>query len=184
MSEVFAQQNLSTTNKKAINAYQDGLQALQERKIDEAFQQFEEAIERDNLFAEAYYQLGRLYEQNRQFGNAILNHTIQLLNIKTAEMYLVSQHVDLFGDAELMLLAEPLPGEVRLQYWRDLLEGSAHGETAANPVAAELLRAVQAWRLLRAWTAQLRVGPSARERQACWRPRKTMVRSGSRCCRH
>ncbi|NBA78740.1 OmpA family protein [Emticicia sp. ODNR4P] len=73
-SEVFAQQNLSTTNKKAINAYQDGLQALQERKIDEAFQQFEEAIERDNLFAEAYYQLGRLYEQNRQFGNAILNY--------------------------------------------------------------------------------------------------------------
>ncbi|TPP10924.1 phytoene/squalene synthase family protein [Rhizobium glycinendophyticum] len=40
------------------------------------------------------------------------------------------------------LVREPLPGEVRLQYWRDLLEGSAHGETAANPVAAELLRAV------------------------------------------
>ncbi len=45
------------------------------------------------------------------------------------------------------VVREPLPGEVRLQYWRDLLEGSAHGETAANPVAAELLRAVQAWRL-------------------------------------
>ncbi len=45
------------------------------------------------------------------------------------------------------VVREPLPGEVRLQYWRDLLEGSAHGETAANPVAAELLRAVQTWRL-------------------------------------
>lgn len=45
------------------------------------------------------------------------------------------------------VVREPLPGEVRLQYWRDLLEGSAHGETAANPVAAELLRAVEAWRL-------------------------------------
>jgi len=45
------------------------------------------------------------------------------------------------------VVREPLPGEVRLQYWRDLLEGSAHGETAANPVAAELLRAVQMWRL-------------------------------------
>lgn len=45
------------------------------------------------------------------------------------------------------LVRDPLPGEVRLQYWRDLLEGSAHGETAANPVAAELLRTVQAWRL-------------------------------------
>ncbi|WP_331346005.1 DUF3369 domain-containing protein [Cellvibrio sp. UBA7661] len=40
-----------------------------------------------------------------QFGNAILSHTVQLLNIKTAEMYLVSQHIDLFGDAELILLA-------------------------------------------------------------------------------
>ena len=40
-----------------------------------------------------------------QFGNGILTHTVQLLNIKTAEMYLVSQHVDLFGDAELILLA-------------------------------------------------------------------------------
>lgn len=41
------------------------------------------------------------------------------------------------------LVRETLPGEVRLQYWRDLLEGSAHGDTAANPVAAELLRAVR-----------------------------------------
>jgi 15-cis-phytoene synthase len=45
------------------------------------------------------------------------------------------------------LVREPLPGEVRLQYWRDLLQGDAHGETAANPVAAELLRAMQTWRL-------------------------------------
>jgi 15-cis-phytoene synthase len=41
------------------------------------------------------------------------------------------------------LVREPLPGEVRLQYWRDLLEGAAHGETAANPAAAELLRSVK-----------------------------------------
>ena len=41
------------------------------------------------------------------------------------------------------LVREPLPGEVRLQYWRDLLEGGGHGETAANPVAAELLRVVK-----------------------------------------
>ena len=45
------------------------------------------------------------------------------------------------------LVREPLPGEVRLQYWRDLLQGDAHGETAANPVAAELLRAMQTWHL-------------------------------------
>ncbi|NKN36359.1 phytoene/squalene synthase family protein [Agrobacterium sp. a22-2] len=38
---------------------------------------------------------------------------------------------------------EPLPGEVRLQYWRDLLGGAAHGATAANPVAAGLLQAIE-----------------------------------------
>ncbi|THV25373.1 phytoene/squalene synthase family protein [Peteryoungia ipomoeae] len=37
---------------------------------------------------------------------------------------------------------EAMTGEVRLQYWRDLLEGQAHGETNANPIAAELLRTV------------------------------------------
>ncbi len=71
---VSGQVTLSTTNKKAINAYEKGITALQQRNIDEAFGQFEEAIERDRLFAEAYYQLGRLYEQNRQFGNALLNY--------------------------------------------------------------------------------------------------------------
>ncbi|MCM2472202.1 phytoene/squalene synthase family protein [Rhizobium sp. CG5] len=40
------------------------------------------------------------------------------------------------------LVKEPLPGEVRLQYWRDLLAGAAHGATAANPVAAGLLQAI------------------------------------------
>jgi phytoene synthase len=47
------------------------------------------------------------------------------------------------------LVHEPLPGEVRMQYWRDLLEGSAHGSTEANPVAAELLTAIEAYHLPR-----------------------------------
>ena len=34
------------------------------------------------------------------------------------------------------VVREPLPGEVRLQYWRDLLQGAAHGATEANPIAA------------------------------------------------
>jgi 15-cis-phytoene synthase len=45
------------------------------------------------------------------------------------------------------LVHEPLPGEVRMQYWRDLLEGSAHGSTQANPIAAALLSTVEAHRL-------------------------------------
>jgi response regulator RpfG family c-di-GMP phosphodiesterase len=59
-----------------------------------------------------------------QFGNAILSHTVQLLNIKTAEMYLVSQHVDLFGDAELILLAAT-GDEVKLntEWDTDILPG-------------------------------------------------------------
>ncbi|MFZ0846407.1 MAG: phytoene/squalene synthase family protein [Pseudolabrys sp.] len=33
---------------------------------------------------------------------------------------------------------EPLPGEIRLQWWREMLEGVRGGEAAANPVAAAL----------------------------------------------
>lgn len=48
------------------------------------------------------------------------------------------------------LVHEPLPGEVRLQYWRDLLEGQSHGSTEANPLAAELLTVIETHRLPRA----------------------------------
>jgi phytoene synthase len=37
---------------------------------------------------------------------------------------------------------EPLPGEIRLQWWRDVLAGEARGEVSANPVAAALLDTV------------------------------------------
>ena len=37
------------------------------------------------------------------------------------------------------IVSDPLPGEVRLQWWRDLLSGEARGEVQANPVAAALL---------------------------------------------
>lgn len=40
-----------------------------------------------------------------QFGNAVLEHTIQLLGIDTTEMYLVTRHEDLYGDTEVTLLA-------------------------------------------------------------------------------
>ena len=33
----------------------------------------------------------------------------------------------------------PMPGEIRLQWWRDVLNGESVGEAAANPVAAALL---------------------------------------------
>ncbi|MDX3810024.1 MAG: squalene/phytoene synthase family protein, partial [Bosea sp. (in: a-proteobacteria)] len=45
------------------------------------------------------------------------------------------------------LVSEPLPGEVRLQWWRDLLEGQPNGEVQAHPVAAALLDTVKRYRL-------------------------------------
>src|SRR6185369_16302903 len=35
-------------------------------------------------------------------------------------------------------VSQPLPGEMRLQWWTDMLEGAGHGGVEGNPVAAEL----------------------------------------------
>jgi phytoene synthase len=40
-------------------------------------------------------------------------------------------------------VSQPLPGEVRMQWWTDLLAGAAHGGVEGNPVAAELMRALR-----------------------------------------
>ena len=42
---------------------------------------------------------------------------------------------------------EPLPGEIRLQWWRDALSGERRGEASANPVAAALLETVARYTL-------------------------------------
>jgi phytoene synthase len=42
---------------------------------------------------------------------------------------------------------EPMPGEIRLQWWRDVLDGVARGEVEANPVAAVLRDVVIRYRL-------------------------------------
>jgi phytoene synthase len=39
-------------------------------------------------------------------------------------------------------VSQPLPGEVRMQWWTDLLAGTHHGGVEGNPVASELLRAI------------------------------------------
>jgi phytoene synthase len=44
-------------------------------------------------------------------------------------------------------VSQPLPGEIRLQWWTDMLAGAGHGGVEGNPVAAELLLAIQDWRL-------------------------------------
>ncbi|MHB8270674.1 phytoene/squalene synthase family protein [Bradyrhizobium sp.] len=40
-------------------------------------------------------------------------------------------------------VSQPLPGEIRLQWWTDMLAGTGHGGVEGNPVAAELLRAIR-----------------------------------------
>ena len=44
-------------------------------------------------------------------------------------------------------VSQPLPGEMRLQWWIDMLLGQDHGGVEGNPVAAELLWAIRTWRL-------------------------------------
>lgn len=44
-------------------------------------------------------------------------------------------------------VSQPLPGEIRLQWWRDMLAGQGHGGVEGNPVAAELLSAIRGHRL-------------------------------------
>ena len=45
------------------------------------------------------------------------------------------------------LVSQPLPGEMRLQWWTDMLTGAGHGGIEGNPVAAELKLAIHNWRL-------------------------------------
>src|SRR3954469_1937663 len=40
-------------------------------------------------------------------------------------------------------VSQPLPGEIRLQWWSDMLAGAGHGGVEGNPVAAELKRAIR-----------------------------------------
>ena len=44
-------------------------------------------------------------------------------------------------------VTQPLPGEIRLQWWTDMLAGGGHGGAEGNPVAAELIRAVEVFHL-------------------------------------
>jgi phytoene synthase len=44
-------------------------------------------------------------------------------------------------------VSQPLPGEIRLQWWTDMLAGAGHGGVEGNPVAAELKRAVRTYGL-------------------------------------
>ena len=47
-------------------------------------------------------------------------------------------------------VSAPMPGEIRLQWWRDAIAGEGHGDVAAHPVAAALLDTIERFSLPRA----------------------------------
>jgi phytoene synthase len=44
-------------------------------------------------------------------------------------------------------VSQPLPGEIRMQWWTDMLAGPGHGGVEGNPVAAELILAMRSFGL-------------------------------------
>jgi phytoene synthase len=44
-------------------------------------------------------------------------------------------------------VSQPLPGQMRLQWWIDLLAGHDQGSIEGNPVASELMWTIRTWRL-------------------------------------
>ena len=59
-------------------------------------------------------------------------------------------------------VSQPLPGEIRLQWWRDMLAGDGHGGVEGNPVAAELLQAVRSYRLPVERLSRLNLDPAVK----------------------
>ncbi len=66
-------------------------------------------------------------------------------------LYAFAQEIARVRDA----VSSPLPGEIRLQWWRDALANEARGDVLANPVAAALDDAIARYRLPRAALSSL-----------------------------
>ncbi len=79
-------------------------------------------------------------DRDRYYASLILPEpqraAVQALYAANAEIAVISERV-----------SEPMPGEIRLQYWADLVAGEAHGETDQNPVAAALLETMKRYKL-------------------------------------
>ncbi|HMQ00422.1 MAG TPA: hypothetical protein PKC24_11625, partial [Cyclobacteriaceae bacterium] len=72
-SALTAQTQLSTTNKKAIELYQQADNYRVRFQLAEAEELFKQAIARDKQFLEAHYRLGLVYRQQRRFLDAELS---------------------------------------------------------------------------------------------------------------
>jgi phytoene synthase len=65
--------------------------------------------------------------------------------LRRALLALYAFNVEIFRVREQV--TQPLPGEVRMQWWIDMLAGAGHGGVEGNPVAAELLLTIRNFRL-------------------------------------
>lgn len=65
-----------------------------------------------------------------------LREEIQALNAFSADVAQIRERV-----------SEPMPGEIRLQYWTDLLSGNDHGQTNQNPLATGLMQTIDKYDL-------------------------------------
>ena len=74
----------------------------------------------------------RTLDRTRYFATLILaephRNAVQALYAASAEIAAIGERI-----------SEPMPGEIRLQWWADLLSGDARGEAGQNPVAAALV---------------------------------------------
>jgi phytoene synthase len=79
-----------------------------------------------------------------------------LLAPSAARKYLFALYAFNYEVARIReLVHEPMPGELRLQWWRDALTGSAHGDVARHPAASALLATIEQFSLPRAQFLEL-----------------------------
>lgn len=97
-------------------------------RLDDAYRYCEELVrdhDRDRWLAD-----GLLPEQKRQHALAIHAFSYEVARIRET-------------------IHEAMPGEIRLQWWIDAIEGEARGDVAAHPVAAALIDTIRRFSLRR-----------------------------------
>lgn len=97
------------------------------------------SVHQDEQAAEFCAELVRNHDFSR-YVSTLFVPTVQ----RRVLLALYAFNVEIFRVRELV--SQPLPGEMRLQWWAEMLAGGGHGSVNGNPVAAELLRAIQSSR--------------------------------------
>ena len=71
---VSAQYDVSKINKKAVEAYNKGLEKAQDGKYPDAIESFKEAIQRDGKYIDAYLSLAGVYGQIKNYEQSIIQY--------------------------------------------------------------------------------------------------------------